>query len=218
MTLQISVDFYCHSNTSKDSSTSPESLVHARRYRGLNRLVVTVHNTISGAIAAQALDPEMIIKGEEIMTTRGEFLAILVADSIPPGLSPHETIERPHDQGAFISISHPFDTWRNGSWSIKDLLEIIPHVDALEVFNARCMAPKSNFRASQFAQKYSVTGTVGSDVHTAFELGVAYMDIPSFETADELRRVIHLGKVLGRQSPFWFHLFSRYASLRKNAV
>jgi predicted metal-dependent phosphoesterase TrpH len=76
MTLQISVDFYCHSNASKDSFTSLESLVHARRYRVLDRLVGTDHNIISGAIAAQALDPEMIIKGEEIMTPRGELLEI----------------------------------------------------------------------------------------------------------------------------------------------
>jgi predicted metal-dependent phosphoesterase TrpH len=88
MTLQISVDFYCHSNASKDSFTSLESLVHARRYRVLDRLVGTDHNTSSGSIEIQALDPEMIIKGEEIMTPRGELLVIFVADSIPPGLPP----------------------------------------------------------------------------------------------------------------------------------
>jgi predicted metal-dependent phosphoesterase TrpH len=50
------------------------------------------------------------------------------------------------EQGAFISVSHPFDELRKGGWKEADLLEIIPHVDAIEVFNSRCMDPRFNHR------------------------------------------------------------------------
>ena len=134
----ISVDFHTHTNTSKDSLTSPEQLIRIARHRGLDRVAVTDHNSIAGALAAHALDPERIIVGEEIMTTKGEILAAYVTESIPRGLSPLETIQRLREQGAFISVSHPFDSWRSGAWTPEDLLEITPLVDAIEVFNARC--------------------------------------------------------------------------------
>ena len=103
------VEFHCHTNFSKDSLTEPVDLVKAARRKGIDRLVITDHNSIGGARAAQALDPELVIVGEEILTTRGEILAAFVKEEIPARLSPQETIKRLKDQGAFISVSHPFD-------------------------------------------------------------------------------------------------------------
>ena len=85
-----SVEFHCHTIYSKDSLTTPERLVKACRRKGIDRVVVTDHNTITGARAAQALDPELVIVGEEIKTTRGEILAAFVTEDVPAGLSsPH---------------------------------------------------------------------------------------------------------------------------------
>ena len=210
----FSVDFHSHTIASKDSLASPERLLAVCRLRGLSRLVITDHNTIAGAIAAQKLDPERIILGEEIMTARGELLAAYVTEEVPPGLSPRETIKRLRGQGAFISVAHPFDTWRRGHWELEDLLEIVPLVDAIEVFNARCMRPGANRLAAEFARQHSLAGTAGSDAHTAFEVGRACMLLPQFEGADGLRAVIRQGRVEGRVSPFWVHFVSRYAALR----
>ena len=60
------------------------------------------------------------------MTTKGEILAAFVTEEIPRGLSPQETIKRLRDQGAFISVSHPFDSWRNGAWKLEDLVGNCP--------------------------------------------------------------------------------------------
>jgi len=60
---------------------------------------VTDHNTIAGAQAAQALAPELVIVGEEIMTNSGEILAAYVVEEIPAGLSPQETIRRLKNRG-----------------------------------------------------------------------------------------------------------------------
>ena len=220
MTLQddLKMEFHCHTIYSKDSLTRPRDLVAACRRKGIDRVVVTDHNTIAGARAAQALDPERVIVGEEIMTNRGEILAAFVREEIPPGLTPKETIRRLKDQGAFISVSHPFDTLRKGGWKEPDLLEILPEVDAIEVYNSRCMNPRFNRQARQFAEKHNLAGTVGSDAHVTFELGRSVMLLGPFEGPDELRRIIRSGTSKVRWSPPWIHLTSRYSSIYKKVT
>ena len=211
----LTVELHCHTIASKDSLTPPADLVETARHKGIGRVIVTDHNTIQGARVAQVLDPELVIIGEEIMTTSGEILAAFVRDEIPPGLSPQETIRRLKEQGAFISVSHPFDELRKGAWQEDALLEILPLVDAIEVYNSRCMLPSFNRRAKEFSVKHNIAGTVGSDAHAAFELGRSLMLLDQFTGPEELRQVIRSGVPRVRWSPPWFHLLSRYASVRK---
>lgn len=211
----ISVEFHCHTNASKDSLTRPADLVAMARRKGIDRLIITDHNSIVGAREAQAIDPELIIVGEEIMTTKGEILAAFVKEEIPPDLTPLETIRILKEQGAFISVSHPFDELRKGGWLENDLLDILPHVDAIEVYNSRCMLPRFNRRAGLFAQKYNIAGTVGSDAHAAFEVGRSLLLLDQFTGPDEMRKVIRRGIPKVKWSPPWFHLTSRYASIIK---
>ena len=215
--LTYKVEFHCHTSASKDSLTTPADLVRAARRRGLDRVVVTDHNSIEGAKAAQALDPELIIVGEEIMTTKGEILAAFVTEEIPAGLTPLETIRRLKEQGAFISVSHPFDEWRKGGWKEADLLEIILFVDAIEVFNSRCMDPNFNHRAKAFAEKHNLAGTVGSDAHGVIELGRSVVMLDPFTGPDGMRNVIRNAKYKTKLSPWWVHFISRYASMKKKA-
>jgi predicted metal-dependent phosphoesterase TrpH len=193
----------------------PERLVKACHRKGIQRVIVTDHNTIAGARAAQSLDPELVIVGEEIKTTRGEILGFFVSEEVPAGLSPQETIARLKDQAAFISVSHPFDIYRSGHWDKKDLLEILPDVDAIEVFNSRCWLPEFNRLAQQFAEEHDIPGTVGSDAHATLELGRALLLLEQFEGPDELRAVIRQGVPKVRWSPPWYHFISRFAVIRK---
>jgi hypothetical protein len=64
----------------------------------MDRIVITHQVTLTGAFAAHALDPVLIIIGEEIITTNVEILAMYLPRVIPPGLSPEETIKRLRDQ------------------------------------------------------------------------------------------------------------------------
>ncbi len=208
----LKVEFHCHTNASKDSLTRPTDLIKAARNKGLDRLIITDHNSIAGALAAHALDPQLIILGEEIMTTRGEILASFVKEEIPANLSPKDTIRILKEQGAFISISHPFDEQRKGGWQEADLLEILPDVDAIEVYNSRCMLPRFNRRAKAFAEKHQIPGTVGSDAHAAFEVGRSVLLLDPFTGPMELRAVIRKGIPQVKWSPWWVHLVSRYAS------
>ncbi len=146
------------------------------------------------------------------MTTEGELLAAYVNKEIPPGLPPMEVISRLREQGAFISVSHPFDSHRSGHWEEENLLKILSYVDAIETFNSRCMLPRFNFRAQDFAVAHGIPGTYGSDAHAAFELGRGNLLLPTFEDAESLKVAIKDAVVpkiiLG--TPF-VHLTSRWA-------
>ncbi len=212
------VEFHCHTIYSKDSLASLSALIDTCRRKGIDRLVITDHNTIIGALQAQKLAPERVIAGEEIMTTRGELLAAFVTQEVPAGLSPLETIQRLRDQGSFISVSHPFDRWRSGHWDEEDLLAILPFVDAIEVFNARCISPASNQEAEAFARQHGLAGTVGSDAHTAFEIGKAVLLLPDFQDAQGLRAALPAAGQRKALSAPWIHLTSRYAVWYKKHV
>lgn len=211
----LHVEFHCHTTFSIDSLTKPGDLVRAARKKGLERIIITDHNTIAGAQAARALDPALVIVGEEIMTTRGELLAAFVTEEIPAGLSPQESIRRLRDQGAFISVAHPFDVLRKGHWQMNDLLEILPLVDAIETFNARCWRAAYNTRAQIFAREHGIPGTVGSDAHTTRELGRATLTLPWFESGRALAEVIGQGIAHTRLSSPFIHTASHYASTMK---
>ena len=207
----LRVEFHCHTIYSRDSLARPESLLSTCRHKDIDRVVITDHNTTAGALHCHELDPQRVVIGEEILTKQGELLAAYVQEEVPPGLEPMEAIQRLRDQGAFISVSHPFDVMRKGHWPLEVLIEIAPLVDAIETFNARCFAPVYNMQAQQFAEKMGLMGTVGSDAHALFEVGRATMRLPDFHDAASLRAALPQAEVDVRQSSPWVHVTSRFA-------
>jgi predicted metal-dependent phosphoesterase TrpH len=212
---RINVETHSHTLWSKDCLTAFEHILRLCDRRGIDRIAITDHNTADGAIAMQKLAPERIIVGEEIMTTQGELLGYFLKESIPPGLTPMETIRRLRDQGAAISVSHPFDRLRKGAWEEADLLQIIEYVDAIEIFNARCMFPQDNTRAIAFAQKHKLLGTVGSDAHTGPEYGKAMTRLRPFDDAQSFVAALRDAEYLQRLSPPHVHIGSKAAKWAK---
>ena len=212
----LKVECHCHTQYSKDCLTSLDKLLRACEHKGIDRLIITDHNTIQGARIAAGMNPERVIVGEEIMTQAGELLAFFVQEEIPPGLPPKEAIGRLREQNAFISVSHPYDRLRKGHWEPDDLLAIAPLVDAIETFNARCVwVPAFNDKAQEFARQHNLPGTAGSDAHSAYEVGRATLLLPPFSDADDLRRVIRSAQFRTALSPPWVFLASRSAKWRK---
>ena len=211
----LKTEFHCHTIYSKDSLVSPVRLIETCRRKGIGRVIITDHNTIAGAVEAKKIAPDLVVVGEEIMTTKGEILAAFVREEIPAMLSPEEVIGRLRDQGAFISISHPFDFTRRGHWQEDNLLEIFPQIDAIETFNARCLLPRMNQQAQVFARMHDIASTVGSDAHTLFELGRATLTLPKFNSGNELRAAIRQGVPQVRRTGIHARVATRYAVLYK---
>jgi predicted metal-dependent phosphoesterase TrpH len=211
----LRVEFHCHTYFSKDSLTRVEALLLACRRRGIDRVVITDHNSTGGAVLAQKIDPERVIVGEEIMTQQGELLAAFVREELPKGLPAREAIDRLRGQGAFISVSHPFDRQRSGAWSEQDLLEITPFVDAIEIYNSRCLSEKPNLLAQAFARAHHLLGTAGSDAHIPWEIGRGTLLVPPFHTAAELKQALSQAQIDGHLSGAWVHGASTAARLYK---
>ncbi len=210
------VELHCHTYHSSDSLMQPHQILKACDQRGIDRVAITDHNSIAGAYETHAIDPERVIIGEEILTSEGEILGYFMQEQIPEGLPPMDVIQRLKSQGAVISISHPFDLTRGCRWSMETLNALIPHIDAVEVFNARCWNNQPNLKAAAFADETNLLATAGSDAHAPIEVGRAYLEIPPFTDAEMFRQALHNASVGGRRSIPLVHLLSRFAVWRKS--
>jgi predicted metal-dependent phosphoesterase TrpH len=211
----LKVDLHMHTCASKDAALHPAEVIRVAKLRGLDRICITDHNTLDGALAAHRLDPDFVIIGEEILTEYGEILAFFVSEWVPPRLSPQETLKRLQAQGAVISVSHPFDPHRSG-WTESMLETMLPQLDAIEAFNARTLRAEYNERARAFAAAHTLPTTAGSDAHTAMEIGAAYLEMPRFCTAAEFRAGLPQATMHGRLTPAWIHLFSQVNKWRNH--
>jgi predicted metal-dependent phosphoesterase TrpH len=209
------VELHSHTLWSKDCVVGFDTILRLCERRGIDRIAITDHNTADGALALQKIAPDQVIVGEEIMTDRGEILGYFMRESIPAGLTPDDTIRRLRDQGAVISVSHPFDRLRKGAWHEEDLLKIIDQVDAIEVFNSRCMFAEDNVKALAFAQKHNLTGTVGSDAHSRIEYGRAMVRMQPFEGASDFLLSLRAAQHVNRYSSWFVHLNSKTAKWSK---
>jgi len=187
-------EFHCHSVYSKDSVMRLERLLQNAREKGIARLCISDHDTIAGALKAYKMDPELVVVSEEVLTESGELIAYFLKEEIPSGLPALKTIELMKAQGAFINLPHPCDDYRS-YWKPGQLEEILPLVDAVEVFNARCFRSEFNERAMALAKKWNKLEMVGSDAHSYAEVGLARMRLPDFHAAQELREGIPSARV-----------------------
>ena len=209
----IKVDFHVHSIASPDSLSRGEDLVARAKALGLGKLIITDHNTTREASELRKKYPDFVITGEEILTTKGEILAVFVEEELPKGIEPLEAFKRLREQGAFISLSHPYAPMRHG-WTEAEMEEYLPWLDAIETANARNI-PDMNRSAAKFAAAHGLCGTAGSDAHGIRELGAMGLELPDFSTADELRAAVRTAAVFGKESPFFVRYYSRMAVLLK---
>jgi len=208
-------DLHVHTCYSPDSTTSLEEVINTARQRGLDKIAVTDHNRLEGALRSREMAPELVIVGEEIRTTEGELLCFFLEEEVPGGLSPEEAIVRVRDQGGVVGISHPMDQLRHEAAGKGVLARIRDQLDCVEVFNARCLLPADNRRVAAWATKMGLPGTAGSDAHHAIEIGRAYVEMPPFTDGDDFLEKLALGRVQGRMSPLWVHFLSTWAKMRK---
>jgi len=214
----MKVDFHCHTVYSGDSLLEPEKMISQAKKIGLNKIAITDHNTIKGAMIFAELATDLVIVGEEITVRKngvfiGEILGYYLKEEVPGDLEIEETLILLRDQNAFISVAHPFDAHRS-KWTESLLAQYSGFIDAIEVFNSRTLTSKPNRVAKGFAEEHGIHGLNGSDAHSSFELGKSYVTIPEFSNAEQLKRVINKVQLVNRKSSNLIHFTSRIAELR----
>jgi predicted metal-dependent phosphoesterase TrpH len=213
---RLRLDMHSHSYASHDCLCRPAAILEAARARGIDRLVVTDHNEIHGAVELHRMDRERILVGEEVKTAEGvDIIGILLKEKIPKGTSARETCERIREQGGVVYVPHPFDTRRAGSGALLE--RIVDLVDVVEAHNARTWRQAVNRRGEEWGRAHGKLLGAGSDSHSVREMGRAYMEVPPFEpTRESLLEALRAGRVGGRgMSGPLYSVISTYAKLRK---
>jgi len=126
-------------------------------------------------------------------------------------------VRRIKEQGGLVCIPHPFDRLRLSSLRHKTLMELLPDIDIIEVFNSRVLLKRHNLSAWLFAQDHQLLASVGSDAHTAFEIGDTYVVMPEFNDRDEFLLALAKGVLVRHKAGFWVHAWSNLARLRKRS-
>jgi predicted metal-dependent phosphoesterase TrpH len=213
----LRMDMHLHTHRSFDCLSRPADILRAARGRGIDRLVVTDHNEIAGALELQALDPARVLVGEEVKTREGfDVIGILLTERIPERTPAREACEQIREQGGVVYLPHPFDVGRSGAGDrlLAGLAELI---DVVEVHNARCLLRRFNERAGEWAERHGKLQGCGSDAHTVREVGTAYVEVPPFApTREGLLSALAAGRVArsARSSPV-YRAVSTWAKLRK---
>lgn len=210
----LRADLHTHTHYSPDSIASPRQFVEACRRRRINCLAVTDHNTIRGALAVRELADFRVIVGEEVRTAEGEIIGLFLTEEVAKGLSAEETVERIRAQGGLVGVPHPYDRMRR-ALRPEARERLMEHVDFVETLNARIVFPGDNDAARRFAQKNGVALSAGSDAHSPWEIGRAYVEMREFEGPPDFLAALREGRLAGRLSSPLVHLISRYAVLRR---
>lgn len=211
----MKIDLHTHTFCSKDSLMQYERIITAVERAGLDGIAVTDHNELRGALELERIAPFRVIPAEEIKTSHGEIIGLFLHEWIPPGLAPLETVERIHEQGGLAYVPHPFDEVRGSRIRREALEEVTPHIDILEVFNARNAMPAYNTRALEYARQHNLLAGAGSDAHTYAEYGRAHVDIPAFDGPQEFVESMRRGRWRGRLSSPLVHVRTRVDRTRK---
>jgi predicted metal-dependent phosphoesterase TrpH len=192
------VDLHIHTQASPDALSSLPAIIKVARKRCLQAVAITDHNKFCNWRSEAPISELSIINGEEVETREGEIIGLFLQHHIPKGLSPEETIRAIQEQGAVTYLPHPFKQSGNHPWSKKGLEKILPLVDIVEVFNGRLLDQGANQKAYDMAAAAGVLMGAGSDAHTPWEVGRAFVDLAEFDSPAIFLHNLRNGKIFGR--------------------
>ena len=181
-----------HTCFSRDGYQTPRELVTRARELQLDRVAVTDHHSLDGALRARDLDPERVIIGEEITTRcHTDVIGLYLTKRIAPRLSLEQVVDEIRAQNGVVYLPHPFAYLRG----VRRRFErVVPLVDIVEVWNSRAFYPPWNRLAIQEARTRGLPQAGGSDAHFSSELGRALTVLPPFSDAETLKRVALRGR------------------------
>lgn len=215
----MKIDLHCHSCYSRDGFSSPEKLIKTALKKGLDGIALTDHNTTAGwketMRVAEKLNAVLIL-GEEIKTKRngkiiGDILGLFLKEEIK-SREPFEVIKEIKAQGGIVIIPHPFHFPENFRESLEKYKDSI---NGIEVFNARLPFSFPDKKALQFAKKYNLAMTAGSDAHYYGGVGDAYVIANEAKNLEEFKKAI-LGKKIkigGKKSSHFYLVFPTLARI-----
>ena len=193
------IDLHLHSRYSHDGQSTLEELVERCAECGLDRIALTDHNTVEGALALAEVAPDLAIVGEEAKTREGEVIGLFITRRLPPYLRAEDVMDMIHEMGGLTYVPHPLDRHRS-NFTTERMLELADRIDIVETYNAWC-EPAENQAAARLAVELGKVAATGSDAHAASELGRSWMEIDAYTTPqDFLEKLRHARHVVTASS------------------
>ena len=211
----LKADLHIHTRYSMDCSTPLEKIVARCNEVGIDCIAVADHGTVEGGLRMQEIAPFPVVVAEEILTPQGEIMGVFLKETVPTCSSAREAIERIRAQDALVCLPHPFDTFRGLRMSVTEIEELLPEIDIIEAFNARCPFGRPTTRATAFADRHGIAKCAGSDAHALIEIGNAYVEMPEFTDRDSYLQALAKGKIRGARTNPLVHFHSMWARMRK---
>jgi len=197
---RLRLDLHSHTWYSHDSLLKPSPFIEACLEKGINCIAVTDHNEVDGAKAIQRMAPFKVIVGEEIRTRDGEISGLFLKQRIPPNLSAQETIREIRRQKGLVYIPHPFAAGVTMRLRQSVLEAVADEVDLVEGWNSRGLLRADDLKAQAWALAHKIPFAAGSDAHTRFEIGSAYVEMDDFKTPAQMIKNLKRGVLVGRKT------------------
>jgi predicted metal-dependent phosphoesterase TrpH len=195
----VRVDLHLHSVYSHDGQSTLQELIQRCAECGLDRIALTDHNTVEGALALAEVAPDLAIVGEEAKTREGEVIGLFITRRLPPYLRAEDVMDMIHEMGGLTYVPHPLDRHRS-NFTTERMLELADRIDIVETYNAWC-EPAENQAAARLAVELGKVAATGSDAHAASELGRSWMEIDAYTTPqDFLEKLRHARHVVTASS------------------
>ena len=211
----LKADLHIHTEYSIDCNTPLEKIVSRCLEVGINCIAICDHGTVEGALKMRDIASFPVIVAEEILTPHGEIIGMFLEETIPSRLSVEQVISRIRSQGALVCIPHPFDIFRQSALRSNIMEEIAEQIDIIEVFNSRTLLLQNSAKTLAFALKYGIAKSAGSDAHTPYEIGNAYVEMPEFNGKDDFLQALEKGNISGHRTNPLIHFASVWTKLRK---
>jgi predicted metal-dependent phosphoesterase TrpH len=191
----LRVDLHLHSNFSHDGQSSLQQLIERASACGIDRLALTDHNTVEGALELARIAPALAIVGEEAKTREGEVIGLFLTGGLPPYVRAEEVMDLVHSMGGLVYLPHPLDPYRS-HFQAQRMVELADRIDIIETYNPWCDAA-ANRAAAALAQDLGKVAATGSDAHSAKELGRSWMEMDEYSgTVDFLEKLRHARHVV----------------------
>ena len=211
----IRMDLHLHTRGSWDCLSDPEMVLARARTRGIDRIAITDHNSLTVALEMARRHPDEVIPGEEVKTAEGvDVIGLYLSSEIPKGTPAEETCRQIRDQGGVVYLPHPYALGKGGSGQLAETLA--RQLDVVEVFNARLRSRERNGRGERLSLRHGLLQGAGSDAHSVGEIGNAWVQLPRHPNEPQaflgaLRSATIYGTTAG---PHVF-LLSNWAKVRK---
>lgn len=182
----LRADFHSHTIYSYDCNSTIPSIIKRCKKMNVNCVASTDHNEIEGAYELKKHAPFKVIIGEEIESMGGELIGLFLKEKIEAGMSFKDTIKAIKEQKGLVYLPHPVSGVRKSKLDPEEIEENIDDIDIIEIYNSRTMFAQDEAWVKDLIRKYDKATAGGSDAHSPWEFGNFIMELPEFNTAEEL--------------------------------